>query len=75
MGGWIISGGEPEAANIEELAAVEYGAAADMEECLGELAHQGHGGARGAATITLLLALVPLVGDRVLLDPAMDGEP
>jgi hypothetical protein len=62
-------------ANVEEFAAVEGGAATDVIEGLGELAHERDGCARSTATVSLFLALVPGIGDGVGLNPAKDGQP
>jgi len=42
---------------------------------LGHLAHQCDGRSRGSATVSLLFALVPSVGDGILLNPTENGEP
>ena len=61
--------------NIEKLATVEGGAATNVIQGLGQLAHKRDRRARGAATVPLLFALVPGIGNGVGLNPAKDRKP
>jgi hypothetical protein len=62
-------------ASVKKLAAVKGSPAADVVQPLGQLAHQRDSGSRGAATVTLLFALVPGVGDGILLNPTENDWP